>query len=68
MDEDRREIVDGGIFVRDNQIEQIGSGDDLPQDADEIIDLYGHVVVPGLFDETALSFLSNYVDPSHTLR
>lgn len=49
MDEDRREIAGGGIFVRDRAIAQIGTTDELPTTADEVLDLQGrHVVLPGL--------------------
>jgi cytosine/adenosine deaminase-related metal-dependent hydrolase len=48
MDADRREIAGGGLFVRDGWVEQIGSTDDLPETADEVVDLDGHVVLPGL--------------------
>jgi 8-oxoguanine deaminase len=50
MDEQRREIPDAGIFVRDGWIEQVGSSDELPQQADEILDLSGHIVLPGLIN------------------
>lgn len=48
MDEQRREIPNGAIFVRGNVIEQVGPSADLPQSADEVIDASGHVVLPGL--------------------
>jgi cytosine/adenosine deaminase-related metal-dependent hydrolase len=48
MDGARREMRDGGLFVRGNRIESVGSTADLPQAADRIIDLRGHVVLPGL--------------------
>ncbi len=48
MDDQRREINHGGLFVRDNVIEQVGKTDDLPPTADTILDLSGHVVLPGL--------------------
>jgi 8-oxoguanine deaminase len=48
MDEQRREIADGALFVRDNLIEQVGTTAELPQTADEVLDLSGHVVLPGL--------------------
>ena len=48
MDRDRREISDGGVFIRDNVIEQVGPTSELPSEADEIIDLSGHIVMPGL--------------------
>jgi len=48
MDEQRREIEHGAIFVRGNVIEQVGPTADLPQAADDVIDAAGHVVIPGL--------------------
>ncbi len=48
MDEERREIPGGGLFVRDNVIEAVGPTDQLPATADEVLDLTGHVVIPGL--------------------
>jgi cytosine/adenosine deaminase-related metal-dependent hydrolase len=48
MDDARREIPDGAVFVRGNRIEQVGPGAALPSAADEIVDLAGHVVMPGL--------------------
>src|ERR1700681_3736120 len=48
MDDTRREIADGALFVRGNRIEQVGTTAGLPNTADEVLDLSGHVVVPGL--------------------
>jgi len=48
MDAERREIPDGGIFIRDNVIEQVGPTGQLPATADQVIDLNGHIVLPGL--------------------
>jgi len=48
MDDQRREIVDGAVFVRGNVIEQVGPTSDLPREADEVIDASGQVVLPGL--------------------
>lgn len=48
MDAERREIADGGFFARDDVIEQVGVTADLPQTADQVLDLKGHVVIPGL--------------------
>jgi len=48
MDDQRRELTDAAIFVRDNVIEAIGAMAELPQSADEVLDLRGHVVLPGL--------------------
>ncbi len=50
MDDRRREIPDGGLFIRDGFIEQVGATADLPQSADEILDLSGHIVLPGLIN------------------
>ncbi|MBX3047911.1 MAG: 8-oxoguanine deaminase [Anaerolineales bacterium] len=48
FDDQRRELRDAGIFVRDGFIEQIGPSAELPQSADEVLDLRGHIVLPGL--------------------
>lgn len=48
MDEERRELVGGGLFARDGWIEHVGHSGELPETADEVIDLDGHVVLPGL--------------------
>jgi 8-oxoguanine deaminase len=50
MDTERREIPDGGLFIRDNVIEQVDSTASLPSKADAIIDLSGHIVLPGLIN------------------
>ena len=48
MDDARRRIPAGGIYVEDNSIRQVGPTDKLPPDADEVIDAQGMVVLPGL--------------------
>jgi cytosine/adenosine deaminase-related metal-dependent hydrolase len=48
MDDQRREIQDGGLLIRDGFIEQVGPSAELPQTADEVLDLRGHVLLPGL--------------------
>ena len=50
MDDQRREINDGGLFVRDNIIEQVGKTADLPDTADTILDMTEHIVLPGLIN------------------
>ncbi|MBT3556161.1 MAG: 8-oxoguanine deaminase [Rhodospirillales bacterium] len=50
MDQDRREISGGGLFARDGVIEAVGTRDVLPAEADELLDLTGHVVIPGLIN------------------
>lgn len=42
------EIGGGGILCRDGWIEKVGPTRDLPATADEVVDLGGHVVLPGL--------------------
>jgi 8-oxoguanine deaminase len=49
MDAQRREIRHGGLFIRDNQIEQVGTTSELPTEADEVLDLEDrHILLPGL--------------------
>jgi len=50
MDANRREIPDGGLFIRDNVIEQVGPTAELPTQADKMIDLAGHIILPGLIN------------------
>lgn len=48
MDEQRREIQDGAVLIRDNVIEAVGPTSDLPTQADRIINLRGKMVLPGM--------------------
>ena len=48
MDDERHRIPEGGVFVRDNAIEQVGPTDGLPVEADRVIDARGMIVLPGL--------------------
>jgi len=50
MDGARREIASGGLYARDGVIEAVGAAADLPAEADEVLDLSGAVVVPGLIN------------------
>lgn len=50
MDGQRREIADGGLFIRDGFIEQAGPTAALPATADEILDLRDHIILPGLIN------------------
>jgi 8-oxoguanine deaminase len=50
MDDQRREIADGGLFVRDGFIQQVGPSAELPTSADEIVDLTDHILLPGLIN------------------
>ena len=42
------EIKGGGLFARNGIIEAVGESSSLPQIADIIIDMKGHVVIPGM--------------------
>ncbi|MBI1793709.1 MAG: 8-oxoguanine deaminase [Chloroflexi bacterium] len=48
MDDHQREIPEGGLFIRGGFIEQVGAMNELPLSADEVLDLKGHIVLPGL--------------------
>jgi cytosine/adenosine deaminase-related metal-dependent hydrolase len=50
MDDQRREITGGGLFIRQGKIEQVGPTSELPSEADEILDLSDHIVLPGLIN------------------
>ena len=50
MDNHRREIPDGGLFIRDGFIERTGPTADLPGSADETLDLRDHIILPGLIN------------------
>ncbi len=50
MDEERREIPNGGFFAQDGWIRQVGPTDELPTNADEVLDLTDHIVLPGLIN------------------
>ncbi len=48
MDGERRELRGAGLFARDGVIEQVGPSDELPDSADRVLDLAGHILLPGL--------------------
>src|SRR5476651_2627244 len=48
MDGGRREIAGGGLFAEGHRITAVGPTSELPESADHVLDLNGHVVVPGL--------------------
>jgi len=48
MDDVRREIVGGGVFIRGHTIVAVGRPDELPGSADEVIDCRGKILLPGL--------------------
>ncbi len=50
MDDQRREIADGGLYIENGFIKQVGLTSELPQMADEVLDLTDHLVLPGLIN------------------
>ncbi|PMS30402.1 cytosine/adenosine deaminase-related metal-dependent hydrolase [Trinickia symbiotica] len=51
MDDARREIAHGALYVEDGRIVAVGASADLAEHADaadEVLDLAGHIVIPGL--------------------
>ena len=50
MDDHRREISDGGLFIRDGFIEKVAPTSELPGEADQVLDLTGHILLPGLIN------------------
>ncbi len=50
LDGTRRQIRDGGLFVRDNVIEQVAPSAELPQAADRVVDATGMLIMPGLIN------------------
>ena len=50
MDDHQREIPEGGLFIRRGLIQEVGPMSELPETADEVLDLKGHIVLPGLIN------------------
>ena len=50
MDQKRREIRDGGVYVEGAEIVAVGPTHTLPASADRVIDAKDHVVLPGLIN------------------
>jgi cytosine/adenosine deaminase-related metal-dependent hydrolase len=48
MDDTRRELRDAGLYIEGNRIVAVGPSAELPDTADEVLDLRGHLVIPGL--------------------
>ncbi len=48
MDAERRQIPNGGVFVQDDHIMQVGATAELPATADRVLDARGMIVLPGL--------------------
>ena len=50
MDGQRRELRNAGLFARDGVIEKVGPTAELPDSADLVLDLKGHILLPGLIN------------------
>jgi cytosine/adenosine deaminase-related metal-dependent hydrolase len=50
MDDDRREIAEGGMYIEDGFVRRVGATEDLAGSADEVLDLSGHLVLPGFIN------------------
>jgi 8-oxoguanine deaminase len=50
MDGRRRELTNAGLFARDGKIVQVGPSAELPETADIVLDLRGHILLPGLIN------------------
>lgn len=50
MDDQRRELQQANLYIKDGFIQAIGSAQDLPDTADEILDLSDHIVFPGFIN------------------
>ncbi|MDY6846163.1 MAG: 8-oxoguanine deaminase, partial [Chloroflexota bacterium] len=48
MDDQRRELKNAALYIKDGFIQAIGEEKDLPGSADQVLDLRGHIVFPGL--------------------
>ncbi|RYE55803.1 MAG: hypothetical protein EOP18_05345 [Rhizobiaceae bacterium] len=50
FDDNRRELKDGAILIRDNVIEKVGTTAELAGEAavDDVVDWSGHIVMPGM--------------------
>jgi cytosine/adenosine deaminase-related metal-dependent hydrolase len=70
MDEKRREIPNGALFVRGNVIDAVGTTAQLPQTADEVLDLKDHyLIMPGMVNthHHFYQVLTRAVKPDGTL-
>ena len=49
FDDQRREVKDGAIYVRDNVVEAVATSTELESmRADEVLDLSGHILMPSM--------------------
>lgn len=48
MDNARREIANGGMYIEDGVIKQVDASSNLPKTAEVVLDMKGQLVLPGL--------------------
>lgn len=48
FDDAGTELADAGVYIEDHLIKQVGASKDLPTNADQVIDLRDHLILPGL--------------------
>ncbi len=48
FDDQNTEIADGGVYIEDHVIQQVGTSAELPATADQVFDLSDHLILPGL--------------------
>jgi len=55
FDDARRELKNAVLYVRDNVIEAVGTSAELASmQADAVLDLTGHIVMPGMSTSTTI--------------
>jgi len=50
FDDAQTTLEDGSIFIRDNVIERVGPTSELPETADDVIDVANFILLPGLIN------------------
>lgn len=48
MDSNRHEISDGGLYIEEGIIKHVGPTGSLPKTAEDVLDLKGYILLPGL--------------------
>ena len=48
MNDTDDELKDASVFIRDGVIEAVGPAAELPDQADDVINMQGHVLIPGM--------------------
>ncbi|MGB0846007.1 MAG: 8-oxoguanine deaminase [Thiolinea sp.] len=48
FDDNNTEIANGGVYIEDHVIKQVGDSATLPETADQVLDMKGRLILPGL--------------------